>query len=390
MNRLVFLIIIVVVSGFSSCQNGGDESAAIKRYRIQGLLYEEDNEFYTEFRNTPITGLGLEEGVSRRDPSGVIKVDDTYYVWYTRAEGPPVVGQDHANDTLRAYHYDLADIGYATSLDGYNWTEQGVSAIRGPKGSFDHRTIFTPDILVANGKYYLFYQAAGELSQGLGWDFGFNLIGMSWADSPDGPWHRHPEPILNLGPEGSFDELNMHDPSFIVKGGKYYLYYKGQPKGPKLASYLEGRDAKYGTRLAWGVAIADNPEGPYIKSKYNPVICAGHEIIVFPYRHGICALLNQGPEKGSLQFSEDGINFYPKAYGLVNIPHAAGYYRAGNFADIETVTGQGITWGFRNRMGNIDGHLWNFLSRWDCDLNLQRGDSLRKENEDRLQTYHNE
>lgn len=366
------------------------------RYRTQGMLYEQDNEFYTEFRDSEIKGLGLEEGISRRDPSGVLKIGDTYYVWYTRAEGSYAVGQDEANDTLRAYYYDLADIGYATSKDGYNWTEQGVAAVRGPEGSFDHRTIFTPDILVADGKYYLAYQAAGELSQGLGWDFGHNVIGMSWAESPDGPWHRIPEPILETGPEDSFDELNAHDPTFIVKGGKYYLYYKGQPMGPNLDYYLEGRDAKYGTRIAMGVAIADRPEGPYKKSKLNPVICGGHECIIFPYRDGMCALVSQGPEKGSVQFSTDGLNFYPKAFGIMNpgfkrivtYPAAAGIYRVGHFRDIEEAPGQGITWGLRNRMGSVNGHNYNFLSRWDCDLTLQRGDSLRKANEEWFEKFH--
>lgn len=71
---------------------------------------------------------------------------------------------------------------------------------RGPEGSFDTRSVFTTDILVANGKYYLFYQAAGSLAQGtsrssssvatvpgapvnpFAGDFRHNVIAMSWAD----------------------------------------------------------------------------------------------------------------------------------------------------------------------------------------------------------------
>jgi hypothetical protein len=41
------------------------------------------NEFYTRFRYKPITGIGYEKGVSRRDPSTIIRVGDLYYVWYT-------------------------------------------------------------------------------------------------------------------------------------------------------------------------------------------------------------------------------------------------------------------------------------------------------------------
>lgn len=46
----------------------------------------------------------------RRDPSDIIKVDELYYVWYSK--GPIKPGYD-------------ATVWYATSPDGYEWTEQG-------------------------------------------------------------------------------------------------------------------------------------------------------------------------------------------------------------------------------------------------------------------------
>lgn len=381
--------VFLLGSFLTGCAAFQTESAAAKRYRELGQFQEQDNEFYTEFSNQKITGIGFEKGVNRRDPSGVIKVGDLYYVWYTRSTGEPVE-QTQASDTKPMTSYDLADIWYATSKDGLAWQEQGIAAKRGPKGSFDHRSIFTADILVAKGKYYLAYQAVGDLSQGLGWDFGYNVIGMSWADSPDGPWHRLPEPILELGPMGDFDSLNIHDPSFIVKGGKYYLYFKGQPAAEEIPHYLAPRDTKYGVRIAWGVAIADQPEGPYKKSKLNPILMGGHESIVFPYRDGICAFQTQGAEKDTIQFSTDGINFYPKAHGImaplfkkrVEFPSAGGIYRVGHFADIETQPGQGITWGLRNCAGGG----WHHLGRFDCDLTLERGERLRKANEEWAKT----
>ncbi|HUU96896.1 MAG TPA: hypothetical protein VM487_14250 [Phycisphaerae bacterium] len=36
------------------------------------------------FRYEPAAGLGLEPGVCRRDPSDIISVAETYYVWYTK------------------------------------------------------------------------------------------------------------------------------------------------------------------------------------------------------------------------------------------------------------------------------------------------------------------
>lgn len=345
------------------------ESAAMRRFRLQGLKYEQDNEFYTRFRHSPAIGLGYEEAVVRRDPTDVIKVGNLYYVWYTRtAKGPAHVGFDKATDTLRAYSWDLADLWCATSRDAKRWTERGVAVRRGPKGSFDARSVFTPNVLVANGRYYLFYQAAASLEQGRGLgDFAGNVIAMSWADSADGPWIKGPEPILRTGPEGAFDHRNVHDPSLIVREGKYWLYYKGSPGGST------GRDKRWGVPIAWGVAFADKPEGPYVKSELNPVICGGHEVIVWPYRKGVCALLCQGPEKNSLQYAEDGLNFAPKAHGL-DTPRAAGVYRADNFIDTDNQQGPGITWGlFHARRDR-----WHYLMRFDCDLSLTKGNRLRK------------
>lgn len=362
------------------------ESEAMRRFRLQCLKYEDDNEFYTEFGYSDAVGLGHEEGVTRRDPSGVIKVGSLYYVWYTRTpKGPAPVGFARSTDKLRAFTWDLATIWYATSPDGKTWTERGQAVGRGPKGSFDERSVFTTDILVANGRFYLFYQAVPEPYK---WKTHY-VVAMSWADSPDGPWRRAPQPVLTTGEpgewleeskvdkeprwswpvkvRGAWDSHAVHDPTLIVRDGKYWLYYKGHPMG--------GRDKKWDIPIAWGVAIAEKPEGPYVKSELNPVIFGGHEVIIWPYRKGVCVLVVQGPEKNTVQYSEDGLNFHIKAH-VEDIPRAAGVYRVGNFTDTNIEPGQGITWGLSHV--TKPGH-WPYLRRFDCDLSLERGDRLREQ-----------
>ena len=77
------------------------------------------------------------------------------------------------------------------------------------------------------------------------------------------------------------------------------------------------------------MAIADQPEGPYVKSPYNPVTNSGHEVCVWHYDGGIAALLTtDGPEKNTIQWAADGVNFEimavlkgaPEAIGLVAAP----------------------------------------------------------------------
>ena len=41
---------------------------------------------------------------------------------------------------------------------------------------------------------------------------------------------------------------------------------------------------------AQGLAIADSPEGPFVKHEMNPIINSGHETCVFPWGEGLVAL----------------------------------------------------------------------------------------------------
>nr|MUH41521.1 glycoside hydrolase [Zobellia laminariae] len=380
--HLINFLVITMFLGSCDGQNSSEEniSASYKRFRDSKLRYEKFNEFLTDFKFSEIEGIGYEEGATRRDPSSIIKVDSLYYVWYTRPQkNTNVVGRREANDTARAYHWDLSDIWYATSKDGYKWTEKGIAVKRGEKGRFDARTVCTADILVANNKYYLFYQAAGTLEQGripsgkFGGDFLSNKIGMSWASNPNGPWQSMDEPILEVGAPDQWDGNVVHDPSLIVRGGKYWMYYKSSPRTPYIVENLKGDvfSKKYGDIVnAWGVAVADNPEGPYIKSNYNPVVVGGHEVIVWPFKNGVCAFVSEGPESHSIQFAEDGVNFHPVAHGLKK-PEAAGFYRPGNFTDTDSLPGQGVTWGLSHVLGD-----WNYLRRVDCDLSLGKAEKV--------------
>ena len=141
-------------------------SAAMHRlYDMWTPEQDPGNAFYTTFRYSPVSGIGVDDtelSVSRRDPSKVLKIGDTYYVWYTRRRTNYMpVGRfniDKANDEIPVVDWDLADICYATSKDGFQWEEQGVAVARAPKGSYGDRSLSTPDVLVFDGRYYLYYQ----------------------------------------------------------------------------------------------------------------------------------------------------------------------------------------------------------------------------------------
>ena len=321
------------------------------------------NEFFSNFKYSRISGLGKDKVISRRDPSKVIRANDKYYVWYTRRatqDGP--VGMDQCTDTLPAVDWDLADIYYATSEDGFVWEEQGVAVPRSAKGQYGDRSASTPDILVFDGKYYLFFQTfSGRFSSEKG---DFCDVSMACADSPDGPWTRTANPVVELGGADDWDGGAIHDPYPLVYRGRIWLFYKGQPSKRRPDWLVR----------AQGVAMADRPEGPYVKADMNPVVNSGHETCFFPYKEGIAALLCfDGPEKNTIQYAADGIRFEMKS--IVNCPPIApGPFCPDAFAD--NGDGKGITWGLchlnesrvdpSNERRIVEDH--SFIIRFDCDL----------------------
>ena len=54
-----------------------------RKYEDWGLYGDSVNPLFTSFRYSRVSGIGSETGVTRRDPSTVLRVDGTYYVWYT-------------------------------------------------------------------------------------------------------------------------------------------------------------------------------------------------------------------------------------------------------------------------------------------------------------------
>ncbi len=292
------------------------------------------------FEKSDAVGIGPEQGVMRRDPSDIIKVGDQYYVWYTRHNNPN-----------NGSGYD-ATIWYATSRDTHRWTEKGEAFGRGPKGSWDEQSVFTPNILVTRGKYWLFFTGVPKPFINQGDRITKTAIGIAVADTPDGPWRKlDRNPILTASDDPKqFDSMRVDDACLIVREGRIWLYYKGR----------QWNNTPANTKM--GVAIADGPEGPYVKHESNPLVAGGHEVVVWPFGRGVIALIgNVGPVgvRKTLQYADDGIAFHKMA-NLAKTPLAAGAYRPEAFTD--TGKGKMIRWGVQ--IGRKRGFL-PFIERFE-------------------------
>ncbi|MEM6315100.1 MAG: glycoside hydrolase, partial [Planctomycetota bacterium] len=242
----------------------------------------EDNPLFTRFKYTPLEGFDYAGGngtESRRDASKVIVENGKFYVWYThrRTDAAPVgMGRaKEATDVIPSADWDLAEIWYATSDDGFRWEEQGPAFKRPALPVLGWRSVSTPDILKWKGRFYLYFQAFTEPS-GLRGDY--CPVAVAHADAPDGPWTLHSGEVLPTGEAGAWDQYAVHDPHPLIHDGKVYVYYK---------SAFDRPDA---LTLGLGLAIGDDPLGPFQRHPLNPLMISGHETALFPFKQGVAAL----------------------------------------------------------------------------------------------------
>lgn len=334
-------------------------SAAMERnYDAYPAPRPEHNELYSQFRYTELQGLDYNDHdgtISRRDPSKVIFANGKYYVWYTRRQtDSPPRGARNATDTVPARDWDLSEIWYATSADGFTWEERGVAIPRAAKPNPGWRSVSTTDVLLWEGRYYLYYQAFNIDPSTRGDDC---PVAVSHADSPDGSWTPTHRVVIPNGAPGSWDQYSIHDPYPLVYKGRVYLYYKSDFDGQPHTVRMQG------------LAIADNPLGPFEKHPLNPVIASGHETTLFPFKEGIAALvIRDGNEHFTVQYAEDGVNFQIASITSL-MPSAAGPFVPDAFTN--TTHGRGITWGLcHSTVAGGPGSEHSLLIRFDCDLSL--------------------
>ncbi|GGA85568.1 glycosyhydrolase [Neiella marina] len=336
-------------------------------------------EWFIEFGVEELKGdFAYEEGVIRRDPSAVLEVDGVYHVWYTKGEGE-TVGFSSDNPEDKVFPWDLTEVWHATSEDGETWKEQGVAIARGEAGRFDDRAVFTPEALAHDGKFYLVYQTVTTPYT----NRQYEEIAIAWADSPFGPWNKSDAPILSpekdgewhgeqdnrfaVKSKGSFDSHKVHDPCLMFFNDKFYLYYKGETMGEGMN--FGGREIKH------GVAIADNILGPYTKSEYNPISNSGHEVAVWHHAGGIASLITtDGPEKNTVQWAPDGINFEIKSH-IKGAPEALGIFRPNDNQEPQT---PGLEWGLCHKYD--PSWNWNFICRYKVKRQILGFDTYQNTN----------
>jgi beta-1,2-mannobiose phosphorylase / 1,2-beta-oligomannan phosphorylase len=194
----------------------------------------------------------------------VVKKTDGYHLWYTgqargkswigyasspdgvtwtRAGGSPVlsadqpwekvavmcphVAWDDAGRIFRMWYsggeqYEPDAIGYATSLDGRNWSKLATNPIfrADPASPWEQHKVTACQVVQQGDWYYMFYIGFRDLNRA--------QIGL--ARSRDGVtgWERHrANPIISPG-AGKWDHDACYKPFAIFDGSQWLLWYNGR------------------------------------------------------------------------------------------------------------------------------------------------------------------
>lgn len=295
----------IVISAFLAISMSSCKCGAPKQGAPQDVITDS-----IAFSYSQVTGIGPDALYNRRDNSDIIKVGKKYYIWYTRMDSPVTSGY-------------WGTIWYATSEDkGHTWTEQGMALDLGEEGTFDSHSVFTPNILAYEGKYYMYYTGVQPTPGRTDKVFegnsttDFTAIGLAVADNPDGPFVRTVNnPVLEISKDSAdFDSYRIDDASLLVKDNKIWLFYKGR-------SIIDGKKGPSRTKM--GVAYATDPEGPYEKH-YAPLLDKSHEVLVWYQDGGVASLASLDH---SISIAQDGVNYKVVKTDLTKLPKAPGLYR---------------------------------------------------------------
>ncbi len=209
----------------------------------------------------------------------------------------PAVIYDSAAGIFRMwYNWGSFDIGYATSMDGINWTPYGswgTLVYQAHPGTYDQGGVTHEDVVWFGGQYHMYYLALPTGS--------YSGLNIGHATSLDGiTWVQYPTPAMTPGHETwgfwkgpTTTVQSFYRPSVVPVGDTLYMYYGGTDTysaypaphydiGLAFPSTPEGhvelakasQPAEYPARAdtaAWYHMNEGNPTPPTFPGEYTPI-----------------------------------------------------------------------------------------------------------------------
>jgi hypothetical protein len=165
------------------------------------FLYAQTILLYNAFAQNPIIRDQFSADPSARVFNGMVYLYPSHDILAREGRGRPG-------------WFCMEDYHVFSSSNLTDWTDHGVIVSQNKVNWVDSTTfsMWAPDCIARNGKYYFYFPGNVKASSGRG--FG---IGVAVADNPAGPYIPQPEPIINV--------RGIDPCPFIDKDGQAYIYY---------------------------------------------------------------------------------------------------------------------------------------------------------------------
>jgi predicted GH43/DUF377 family glycosyl hydrolase len=233
---------------------------------------------WTKCKGNPVLDSGPAGAWDQRiDGPAVFRHDDRYYLFY-EATSSFSLGRSRAVHLLpygfrkrlgsarrwiRSFkavqvsqaveHAEGRCIGFASSPDRLNWTKHPANPVLGPNGEgWDSRGVFSPHVCFEDGLFHLFYGGSDgtKIRDGL-------AVSKDLAN-----WERRPEPVLDTGPPGAWDDASVIIVSVIKLEDAYCAFYEGQDARNEYAiGVASSTDLKRWTKFGGNPVITTGEAG---------------------------------------------------------------------------------------------------------------------------------
>jgi len=167
-----------------------------------GLATSPDGNNWTKYPYPVIYASGGQE--FQIAPSSVIKIEDTYYLYYSGMNSPYV------------------DIRLATSADGINWTKYSGNPILTYDKTWEGMGIYYPTVYQKNNEYAMIFMNGS----GTGFGKATSPDGINWTKDESNPFFTKYDTHNNWGLG------KIAYPNFIRVNTQDRIYYSGYPYEP--------------------------------------------------------------------------------------------------------------------------------------------------------------
>jgi predicted GH43/DUF377 family glycosyl hydrolase len=175
-----------------------------------GLATSIDGITWSKYANNPILRPTSVDARFMNNPA-VVEAPSLWGMWYVgRSASDPSSSQ-------------ILRILYATSLDGIHWMKNLPGVALQPSSSlqaWDSGSVYSPTVFFDGTLYGMWYAALNQT---------FLVPSIGFANSKDGAsWTKFSEnPVLTPGTSGSWDALGVQNPTIVLGGNGFMLYYDG-------------------------------------------------------------------------------------------------------------------------------------------------------------------